>query len=604
MQAAEHKMTSWDGAQLFYRAWVPEGRTEKALLLFHRGHEHSGRWSEFVEMLGLNDAAIFAWDARGHGHSGGERGAADNFGTLVKDVDTFVRHVRDHHGFAFENMIVLAHSVGAVVVSAWVHDYAPPIRAMILATPAFRVRLYIPFAVPSLRLKQKFIGPGYVKSYVKAKMLTHDPEQAAQYDADPLIFRQIAVNVLLGLHDAGTRLLADAGAIQLPTLMLSAGRDWVVSVKAQRVFFNGLSSSVKRMHVFPAAYHALFHERERAQVIDRVRDFVLERFATPTVPPSLVEADKYGHTWEEYERLKLRGSPHFALVRGGMKTGGRLSKGIDLGWRSGFDSGLTLDYVYENEPRGVTPLGRLIDRNYLNSPGWRGIRERKKNLETQLRRVIENVHAKGLPVRIVDIAAGGGRYLLETMHGLPQIPMTALLRDYKQENVDAATRFAAKLGLTNVTFELGDAFDREAIASLRPRPTIAIVSGLFELFPENAGVLESLRGLADALEPGGYLVYTNQPWHPQVEFIARVLRNREGKPWIMRRRSTAEMDQLVSVAGFEKSAMEVDEWGMFSVSVARLGGSSAPGLGGLSAPGLGGSSAPSLDGANGANGAS
>jgi hypothetical protein len=91
------------------------------------------------------------------------------------------------------------------------------------------------------------------------------------------------------------------------------------------------------------------------------------------------------------------------------------------------------------------------------------------------------------------------------------------------------------------------------------------------LVPENAVVFESLRGLAEALEPDGYLVYTNQPWHPQVEFIARVLRNREGKPWIMRRRTTAEMDELVSVAGFQKQAMEVDEWGMFSVSVAQRG---------------------------------
>src|SRR3954463_1816377 len=92
MQAAEHTMSSWDGAQLFYRAWIPDAPIQKALLLFHRGHEHSGRWSEFVQTLALDDVAIFAWDARGHGQSAGERGAADNFGTLVKDVDAFVRH--------------------------------------------------------------------------------------------------------------------------------------------------------------------------------------------------------------------------------------------------------------------------------------------------------------------------------------------------------------------------------------------------------------------------------------------------------------------------------------------------------------------------------
>src|SRR3954470_19951957 len=304
MRAAEHTMSSWDGAQLFYRAWIPDAPIQKALLLFHRGHEHSARWSEFVQTLALDDVAIFAWDARGHGQSAGERGAADNFGTLVKDVDAFVRHVRDHHGFAFENMIVLAHSVGAVVVSAWVHDYAPPIRAMILVTPAFRVRLYVPLAIPSLRLKQKFIGPGHVKSYVKAKMLTHDSAEAAKYDADPLIFRQIAVNVLIGLHDASTRLLADAGAIQVPTLMLSAGRDWVVSLEAQRQFFDRLSSPVKRMHVFPAAFHAIFHEKERAQVVERARAFIIEQFAQPPANSSLLDADRYGHTWEEHERLK------------------------------------------------------------------------------------------------------------------------------------------------------------------------------------------------------------------------------------------------------------------------------------------------------------
>jgi alpha-beta hydrolase superfamily lysophospholipase len=569
MQPAEETMASWDGAELFYRAWVPAEAKEKALLLFHRGHEHSGRWSEVVEMLGLPDVAIFAWDARGHGRSPGERGSAENFGTMVKDVDAFIRHIADRHGFALENIIVLAHSVGAVSVAAWVHDYAPPIRAMILATPAFRVRLYVPLAIPSLRLKQKFLGPSFVKSYVKAKMLTHDPVQAALYDADPLIFRQIAVNVLIDLHDAGTRLLADAGAINVPTLMLSAGRDWVVSLAAQREFFNGLSSPVKRMHVFPAAYHAIFHERERAPVVERAREFIVERFAEQLIAPSLLNADKYGHTWEEYERLKLRGGPQFAVVRVGMKTGGRLSKGIALGWRSGFDSGLTLDYVYENKAQGATRLGRFIDHGYLNSIGWRGIRQRKKNLEKLLRNAIEKTHTEGRPVRIVDIAAGGGRYVLETMRALPEIPMTALLRDYKQENVDAATRLAQSFGLTNVTIAFGDAFDRASLAVIEPRPTIGIVSGLFELFPSNTGVLTSLRGLADAIEPGGHLVYTNQPWHPQVEFIARVLRNREGEPWIMRRRTTAEMDELVRAAGFEKVTMEVDEWGIFTVSTAR-----------------------------------
>ncbi|HEX8279940.1 MAG TPA: bifunctional alpha/beta hydrolase/class I SAM-dependent methyltransferase [Chthoniobacterales bacterium] len=569
MTATEHTLTSWDGLKLFYRSWKPEKPSDKAVLLFHRGHEHSGRWQETVELLGLDDVSIFALDARGHGRSEGERGCAENLQALIKDVDAFVRHVSAEAHIPLANMIVLAHSVGAVTVAAWVHDYAPPIRAMILATAAFRVKLYVPLAVPGLRLKQHAIGPGFVKSYVKAKMLTHDPEQAARYDADPLIFRQIAVNILLDLHDTGNRLVADAGAINVPTLMIGAGRDWVVSLKAQRQFFNGLSSTVKRMHVFPAAYHAIFHESDRARVVARIREFVTERFAQAPAETSLLDADDGGYTWEEHERLKLRGGPQFPLIRAAMKTGGRISKGIALGWRSGFDSGLTLDYVYENQPQGANKLGRAIDKAYLGSIGWRGIRQRKATLEKFLRKVIEETHAAGREVRIFDIAAGGGRYVLETMHSLNGSSGSAVLRDYKPENVDAARALAERLGLANVIVQQADAFDRHSLAAIEPRATIGIVSGLYELFPSNKLVRESLAGLADAIEPGGYLIYTNQPWHPQLEFIARVLRNREGQPWIMRRRTTGEMDQLVARAGFEKTAMEIDQWGMFSVSIAR-----------------------------------
>ena len=119
----------------------------------------------------------------------GERGAARDLGDLVKDVAAFVRQIAQRYEIALENMIVLAHSLAAVTVTAWVHDYAPPIRALILATAAFEVKLYVPLAIPALRLQQKLFGPGKVKSYVRAKMLTHDPVEAARYQADPLIFQ-------------------------------------------------------------------------------------------------------------------------------------------------------------------------------------------------------------------------------------------------------------------------------------------------------------------------------------------------------------------------------------------------------------------------------
>src|SRR4030095_6299173 len=98
---------------------------------------------------------------------------------------------------------------------------------------------------------------------VRRKLSHTVSEKADRYVRDPLIFRQIAVNMLLDLHDTSTRLIADAGAIHTPTLILGAGADWGVRLDAQRRVFYGLPSRLKEMHVYPGFSHALLHERDR-----------------------------------------------------------------------------------------------------------------------------------------------------------------------------------------------------------------------------------------------------------------------------------------------------------------------------------------------------
>jgi alpha-beta hydrolase superfamily lysophospholipase len=566
-EPAEKYFTSWDGVKLFYRAWPSATSCGKAVILLHRGHEHGGRFQELVDALNLNEFSIFAWDARGHGRSPGERGYAEDFSFLVKDLDAFVRFVSREYGIPVSNLAVIAHSVGAVLAAAWIHDYAPPIRAMVLGSPAFRVRLYIPFALFFLRLQMKFQRKAFVKSYVKAAMLTHDPQERAAYSNDSLITRSIAVNILIGMHDASTRLMQDAAAISVPALILSSGSDWVVDVKAQRQFFDGLSATGKEMHVYPGFYHDLFHEKDRVLPIGKAREFILRSFENQRLQASGTANE------ERYESLS-HALPAFSpagLLWGSqrlfLKSIGRTSEGVRIGWRCGFDSGESLDYIYRNKAAGFSPLGKLIDRVYLSSPGWRGIRVRKAHLQSLLRSALEKVKTTGQPVQLLDIACGVGRYVLEVLKDMPQV--SAQLRDWAPANLEAARQLAEQLQLSEVEFTQGDAFDRDALLSVRPRPNVAIVSGLYELFPDNRMVFRSLQGLAGALQDDGYLIYTNQPWHPQLEMIARVLTNRDGKAWVMRCRPQAEMDELVRNAGFEKLEMLIDADGIFTVSLAR-----------------------------------
>ena len=571
--ATDGTFESWDGTELFYRAWRPEGASKRALIFLHRGHEHSGRIAQQVEEFGMTDYGAFAWDMRGHGHSPGTRGYTDNFYDHVRDLEAFVRYISAKYNIPVENMVLVANSVGAVTAAAWVHDFAPRIRAMVLAAPAFRIRLYVPFAIPGLRLLQKIKSTANISSYVKSKMLTHDPVQAQSYDDDDLITRNIAVNVLLGLHDLSTRIIADAGAITTPTLVLSAGSDWVVENSAQRTFYEGLSSTVKEMEIYPDFFHAILYEKDRAQVIAKSRDFIREAFEQEVDRSALLKSDRTGFTRDEYLRLSVR-APFlkglwYGLQKAGMFTLGRLSEGMRLGWKTGHNSGDSLDYVYENEARGITPIGRMIDRTYLDAIGWKAMRERQGILEASLKDTIQSVIDSGEPVRIMDIATGRGRYVLDILNEFQGADIIALLRDRSTYSLQEGRKLASSMRLDNVTYEEGDAFDAESLLAVDPVPNIAIVSGLYELFASNEPILASLRGLGGLVQPGGYLIYTCQPWHPQVEEIARTCVDWDGKPWIMRRRSQAEMDELVASAGFDKVDMGIDQFGISTVSVAR-----------------------------------
>jgi len=563
--------TASDGARLFYRYWPPiAAPSNRALILFHRGHEHSGRLRHIVDELELPDVEMFAWDARGHGRSV-DVPANTGIGLLIKDVDVFVQHVSNTFGLAVENIGVLGQSIGSLLLAAWVHDYAPPIRCMVLATPSFSVKLYVPFARSFLGLMYRAFGNFHVTSYVKPNLLTHDPERIASYLSDPLIRRPIPVNILLALYSTASRVIEDAAAIQVPTQMLVSGADFVVHHAPMHRFFDRLGSKVKEKHEFKGFYHDTLGEKDRAPAIAMVRAFVEKCFSEPS--RQVVDMT---YTQAEYDRLS-RPLPWFspkawsyALTRLGMKTGGRLSDGIRLGLTTGFDSGSTLDYVYRNQPSGITPIGKLIDRFYLNAPGWRGIRIRKQNLEKLLKQAVAALRAGGRPVRIVDIAAGHGRYVLDSAGDADSI----LLRDFSEINLREGRQLIQQKGLTAIArFETGDAFNRSSLAAITPKPTVGIVSGLYELFPDNTLLRRSLAGLGDAIEQGGYLIYTGQPWHPQLEMIARTLTShREGKPWIMRRRTQAEMDQLVAAAGFRKIEELADEWGIFTVSLAQRTG--------------------------------
>lgn len=586
--AQEAGFTAQDGTRLFYRCWPPseaasDTQPRRALVLLHRGHEHSGRVEALVHALGLRDHWAFAWDARGHGHSPGERGHTPSFATLVDDLDGFMRHVQRQHDIASEHTIVVANSVGAVIAATWLHDYAPRVRGVVMAAAAFEIKLYVPLAKLALRLALGFAPDLNVTSYIKPTMLTHSEEEAQAYAEDPLVTRNISARLLIELADTAQRIVRTASSIDTPMLMLLADDDWVVKHQPQQRFFEALSSPLKRLVKLKDCRHAIFYEHApvRNVALAETVAFVHACEAQPLKPAAHYHtAHISSASAQDFLALKQGDIPlwaraGYAVQRQMLQRLGHWSNGMHIGLNQGFDSGASLDYVYENQARGRTVLGRLIDQQYLNAIGWRGIRLRRWQLQQVLSDCI-TAFDPSEPVRILDVAAGGGRYVLETAKRFKDRRLDITLRDIDTDNLLQAQALAKTLGIP-IHIQEHDAF-----AQHPPRHgvgdgfDIAIVSGLYELFDDNAQVLHSLQHLMTQLKPDGYLIYTGQPWHPQQTLIAYTLRNHQGQAWHMRPRPQAELDALVHSAGAQKIATRIGLDGIFTVSLAQKSTPDAP----------------------------
>jgi len=259
---------------------------------------------------------------------------------------------------------------------------------------------------------------------------------------------------------------------------------------------------------------------------------------------------------------------YYGLFSLALKTVGKLSTGVRVGYRHGFDSGVMLEYVYQNQPSGITPLGTLIDWVYLNSQGWRGIRARSELLKATLRSVLQTRRRQGMPCHLLDVACGGGRYDLEVLRDLPPGSVNATLRDYKLANVTKARQLAARLGI-DARIEQADAFDDGDLNLVNPRPNVVVVSGLHEILPDDALIENHFHQLYRIMEAPGTLICTIQPHHPQLELIARTLPAHTGRPWIMRVRSQALIRQWAIAAGFRNVQVQIEANGIFGVVTAE-----------------------------------
>src|SRR3989338_3880643 len=143
------------------------------------------------------------------------------------------------------------------------------------------------------------------------------------------------------------------------------------------------------------------------------------------------------------------------------------------------DSGVNFDYIYRNTAVGYTKFGKVVDKILLSLPAAKAVRERKNIILDMLRKEAKKNRSNQKKSRVVDLAAGAARYLLELIDDSDNRDwVEALCFDIDKNSISHGARLSGNKPIlykkANV-FRLGHY--KKLSQKVKWKPNIIVVSG-------------------------------------------------------------------------------------------------------------------------------
>ncbi|HSE84446.1 MAG TPA: class I SAM-dependent methyltransferase family protein [Thermodesulfobacteriota bacterium] len=249
-----------------------------------------------------------------------------------------------------------------------------------------------------------------------------------------------------------------------------------------------------------------------------------------------------------------------------LRTIGRLSEGIKIGYTHGFDSGMIMNYIYRNVPHGRFYVGKVLDRAFLDQVTCRAFRAIKEIQKNAIKSYLEE--RDGKPTFIVDLASGKADYIFDALRETNS-NVKVLLRDIDETALEESKAIAQKLNLLNkVSYELGNALDIESLKNISPKPNLVIEVGLYGIIHDDELIQRHFFHLKDILNPEAIL-FNVQTYNPQIELIARALVNQDGERCVWHLRPAEIVIKWAERAGFRDPKVKTDPCGIYAVVMMR-----------------------------------
>ena len=260
------ELTSADGTRLFYRAWPGAEAPTHTFAVVHGLGDHSGRYARYAAGMSQRGMATYALDVRGHGKSDGQRGHVDSWSQWTEDIAAFVSRVESQ---APGEVIPVGHSFGgAAMLSTVLAGKLKSSRRFIVSSPALKLKASVPGWKVSLGDFASRVVPRIAMSNeVDPGTISRIPEVVEAYRNDPLVHNMISARMYTEWQRATQDILAQAGRITIPFLILAGDADRLIDPAASQEL-HAKAAAISTLHILPGRYHEPFNDLDSEEVFD------------------------------------------------------------------------------------------------------------------------------------------------------------------------------------------------------------------------------------------------------------------------------------------------------------------------------------------------
>jgi len=269
-----------DQASVYTARFEPESRPKGVVQAIHGFGEHIGRYEEMADFFTRNHYAFVIHDQRGFGsmpdktkkEREASQGIVRDYKLLLDDVE-MIRESIDSW-YPDVPVILYGHSMGGnVAINCLLKQKQSDYKKLILESPW--LRLYAPpskATVACARLAAKISHKIAVVSKLDPNHITRGNQTADKPPKDEYYHNRMSLRLFTQVTSAGEYAIKHASDITIPTLMLCAGQDKIVSSKAIHAFCENANNNVI-LEEYPDAYHALHTDIVKIEVLNSMLAF-------------------------------------------------------------------------------------------------------------------------------------------------------------------------------------------------------------------------------------------------------------------------------------------------------------------------------------------